>query len=115
MPPRFLVPLFVLVWLALPARAVAQSAIAGVVKDTSGAVLPGVTVEAASPVLIEKTRSVVTDAQGQYKIIDLRPGAYAVTFSLPGFTPVTSEGLEVTGSLTGWENRAVGGEGALGW
>ncbi len=69
----------------LPTAARAQSAIAGVVKDTSGAVLPGVTVEAASDVLIEKTRSVVTDGSGQYKIIDLRPGIYTVTFSLPGF------------------------------
>ena len=66
--------------------ALAQTgSIAGVAKDTSGAVLPGVTVEAASPVLIEKVRSVVTDAQGVYKIIDLRPGTYDVTFSLGGF------------------------------
>src|SRR2546427_4119930 len=63
----------------------AQSAIAGTVKDTSGALLPGVTVEAASPVLIEKSRTAVTDGQGQYKIIDLRPGTYTVTFTLAGF------------------------------
>ncbi len=68
----------------LPTVAHAQSAIAGVVKDTSGAVLPGVTVEAASDVLIEKTRSVVTDGSGQYKIVDLRPGVYFVTFTLAG-------------------------------
>ena len=61
----------------LPAVAHAQSAIAGVVKDTSGAVLPGVTVEAASDVLIEKTRAVITDGEGAYRIVDLRPGTYS--------------------------------------
>ena len=70
--------------LALASAAGAQT-IAGIVRDTSGAVLPGVTVEASSAVLIEKTRSVVTDANGQYQIVDLRPGTYAVTFTLPGF------------------------------
>ena len=69
----------------LPAAAQAQSAIAGVVRDSSGAVLPGVTVEAKSPALIEGTRSVTTDSSGQYRIVDLRPGTYAVTFTLPGF------------------------------
>ena len=81
---------FVLVWsfLFLPAAAWAQAEtgnIAGVVRDASGAVLPGVTVEAASPALIEKVRSVVTDGQGLYRIVDLRPGQYTVTFTLPGF------------------------------
>src|SRR3954471_20471596 len=71
--------------LALPGAARAQSAIAGVVKDPSGAVLPGVTVEAASPALIEKSKVVVTDGSGAYKIIDLRPGTYLITFSLSGF------------------------------
>ena len=71
--------------LALPATARAQSAFTGVVKDTSGAVLPGVTVEAASPVLIEKIRSVSTDENGAYRLVDLRPGVYTVTFTLPGF------------------------------
>jgi hypothetical protein len=65
----------------LPAAAQAQSGIAGVVRDTSGAVLPGVRVEASSPALIEQTRSVVTDDAGQYKVVDLRPGVYTVTFS----------------------------------
>ena len=74
--------------------------IAGVVRDTSGAVLPGVTVEAASPALIEKVRSAVTDAQGNYKIVELRPGAYAVTFSLPGFSSVRREGIELTTGFT---------------
>ncbi len=78
---------------ASPARA---QSFAGVVKDTSGAVLPGVTVEASSPALIEKVRSVVTDNTGQYKIVDLRPGTYAVTFSLTGFSPAKREGLELS-------------------
>src|SRR6188508_2853235 len=86
--------------LALPAIARAQSAIAGVVKDTSGAVLPGVTVEAASDVLIEKTRSVVTDGSGQYKIVDLRPGTYVVTFTLPGFATVKRDGIELPSNFT---------------
>jgi hypothetical protein len=84
----------------LPTVAHAQSAIAGVVKDTSGAVLPGVTVEAASDVLIEKTRSVVTDGSGQYKIIDLRPGVYSVTFTLPGFATVRRDGVELPTNFT---------------
>ena len=84
----------------VPTIAHAQSAIAGVVKDTSGAVLPGVTVEAASDVLIEKTRSVVTDGAGQYKIVDLRPGVYSVTFSLPGFATVKRDGVELPANFT---------------
>jgi hypothetical protein len=82
--------------LALPATARAQSAFAGVVKDATGAVLPGVTVEASSPVLIEKVRSVTTDSNGAYKIDNLRPGIYVLTFSLPGFTTVKKEGIELT-------------------
>jgi hypothetical protein len=78
----------------------AQASIAGVVKDASGAVLPGVTVEASSPALIEKVRSVVTDDTGQYKVVDLRPGTYAVTFTLTGFSTVKREGLELAGSGT---------------
>ena len=70
----------------VPAAAFAQASITGVVKDASGAVLPGVTVEAASPVLIEKTQSAVTDGAGSYRIVDLRPGTYSVTFTLTGFT-----------------------------
>ena len=84
----------VLTWVALvPVPAFAQSSITGVVKDTSGAVLPGVTVEAASPVLIEKARTAVTDGTGQYRIVDLRPGTYAVTFTLTGFATVRREDL----------------------
>src|SRR5688572_33357952 len=76
-----------------------QASIAGVVRDASGAVLPGVTVEATSPVLIEKVRTVVTDGNGQYRLIDLRPGTYAVTFTLSGFSPVRREAIELTGSF----------------
>ena len=81
--------------LLLPAAVYAQSSLAGVARDTSGAVLPGVTVEASSPALIEKVRSVVTDASGQYKIVDLRPGTYTVTFTLTGFSIVKREGIEL--------------------
>ena len=79
--------------------AAAQGAITGVVKDVSGSVLPGVTVEAASPVLIEKVRSVTTDASGQYRVVDLRPGAYSVTFTLPGFKSVRRDGIQLTGTF----------------
>src|SRR2546426_4713707 len=85
----------------------AQSAIAGVVKDTSGAVLPGVTVEASSPALIEKTRTVVSDGTGQYKIIDLRPGLYAVTFTLAGFSPLQREGIELSAQFTATVNAEL--------
>jgi hypothetical protein len=84
---------------ALRAQAVGGASIAGTVKDTSGAVLPGVSVEAASPVLIEKVRSVVTDATGQYKIENLRPGMYTVTFTLAGFSTIKREGVELTGTF----------------
>jgi hypothetical protein len=93
--------------LAVPSMAFAQASITGVVKDTSGAVLPGVTVEASSPVLIEKTRSVVTDTSGQYRIVDLRPGSYAVAFSLVGFQIVRQEGIELTGSFTATVNAEM--------
>ena len=83
----------------VPVMAHAQASIAGVVRDASGAVLPGVTVEATSPVLIEKVRTVVTDGSGQYRIVDLRPGTYAVTFTLSGFSPVRREAIELTGSF----------------
>jgi Carboxypeptidase regulatory-like domain len=87
-----------------PAPLYAQASIAGVVKDSSGAVLPGVTVEAASPALIEKVRSVTSDATGQYRIVDLRPGTYTVTFSLAGFSGVKREGIELAGSFTATVN-----------
>src|SRR3954463_4342650 len=87
--------------LALPFGASAQtSGISGEVKDTSGAVLPGVTVEAASPALIGKGRSAPTDGAGRYSITSLRPGTYTVTFSLPGFSTVKRERVELTSDFT---------------
>jgi hypothetical protein len=92
---------FVVLALVLtPAWLFAQASIGGVVKDSSGAVLPGVTVEASSPVLIEKTRSVTTDTQGSYKIVDLRPGTYSITFSLGGFTTIKREDIELSGTFS---------------
>src|SRR5215213_4452334 len=87
--------LAVLCYLSLGAPAWAQQAsgIAGVVRDTSGLAMPGVTVEAASPALIEKVRTVVTDGEGRYSIVDLRPGDYTVTFSLTGFSTVKRDGI----------------------
>jgi hypothetical protein len=84
----------------VPIAVHAQASIAGAVRDASGAVLPGATVEASSPVLIEKVRSVTTDGTGQYQIVNLRPGLYTVTFTLPGFTSVRRENIELTGSNT---------------
>jgi hypothetical protein len=86
----------------IPTVAFAQgvrASVTGVVKDTSGAVLPGVTVEVASPVLIEKTRSAVSDGTGQYRIVDLPPGTYSVTFTLTGFSTVKRDGIELSGSF----------------
>src|SRR5262245_16770010 len=103
-----------LVWLLLcflPFRAFAQSgstgAIAGSAKDTTGAVLPGVTVEAASPALIEKVRTGVTDSQGNYKITDLRPGTYTVTFTLPGFGTYRRENVELNAGVTAAVNAEM--------
>ena len=92
------------------AQAVSTGIISGVVRDASGGVLPGVTVEAASPALIEKVRTAVTDAQGVYRIIDLRPGTYSVTFTLTGFSTVRHEGVELSSGFTATVNAdlAVG-------
>src|SRR5688572_8326864 len=84
--------------LLLSTPAFSQPAVAGIVRDSSGAILPGVSVEAASPALIEKVRSVVTDGNGQYRIVDLEPGTYNVTFTLSGFTTVKREGVELRGA-----------------
>ena len=94
-----------------PSFVYAQASIAGVVKDASGAVLPGVSVEAASPVLIEKVRTVVTDGTGQYRIENLRPGTYSITFTLAGFNTVMREGVQLEGSFTATINAdmKVGG------
>src|SRR5262245_6262564 len=88
----------------LPAASWAQSSITGVVKDTSGAVLPGVTVEATSPALIAGSSTAVTDAQGLYRIVDLRPGPYAVIFTLPGFSSVRRDGIELRGEFVATVN-----------
>jgi Carboxypeptidase regulatory-like domain len=96
--------------LLLPALAWAQSQtgnIVGVVKDATGAVMPGVTVEAASPALIEKVRSGVTDSQGLFRIVDLRPGDYTVTFTLPGFSTFKREGIEMTSGFTATVNAEM--------
>ncbi len=87
-----------------PSLAFAQASITGTVKDTSGAILPGVMVEAASDALIEKVRVAVTDATGQYRIVDLRPGSYALTFTLTGFNTVKREGIQLAGSFTATVN-----------
>ncbi|MBI3494188.1 MAG: carboxypeptidase regulatory-like domain-containing protein, partial [Acidobacteria bacterium] len=97
-----------LAWLALlPAGASAQSAFAGTVTDDTGGALPGVIVEAASPVLIEKVRTVVTDNQGRYTIVQLRPGAYKITFTLAGFGTVVRDGLELPGDFTATVNAQL--------
>ena len=93
--------------LLLPALASAQSSITGVVRDASGGVLPGVTVEAASPALIEGTRSTVTDDRGAYRIIELRPGTYTVTFALPGFQTTREENLELPTGFTATVNSTL--------
>jgi hypothetical protein len=84
----------------LPSIASAQSTIAGVVKDTSGAVLPGVTVEASSPVLIERARSAATDGDGRYSIVALRPGVYEIAFTLAGFSTFKRDGVIVPADTT---------------
>src|SRR5215510_833919 len=84
--------------LVIPTSSYAQSVIAGVARDASGAVLPGVSVEVGSPVLIEKVRTTTTDGTGQYRITDLVPGIYSVTFTLSGFATTKREGVELTGS-----------------
>ena len=90
------IPGFVTIFVTLfltcaPASAQINGSITGVVKDASGAVLPGVTIEVASPALIEKIRTAVSDGQGLYRIVDLRPGTYTVTFTLPGFSTLKRE------------------------
>lgn len=91
--------LLILAALALgPAAAFAQTTLAGTVKDPSGAVVPGVTVEASSPVLIEKIRTATTDAAGQYRIESLQPGTYTVTFTLAGFSTLKRDDVLVSGT-----------------
>ena len=91
--------LVLLLLLIVPATGFAQASIAGVVRDTSGAVLPGVTVEASSPRSSKRFARSPPTRSGQYKIENLRPGIYAVTFTLAGFATVKREGIELTGSF----------------
>ena len=93
--------------LLVPATSSAQAAITGVVRDTSGAVIPGVLVEASSPALIERTRSVVTDSSGQYRIVDLSPGTYEVAFTLAGFKSVRRGNIVLEGSFTASVNTEL--------
>ncbi len=94
-----------------PVSAFAQASIAGAGRDTSGAALPGVTVEATGPALIEKVRTAVTDDRGLFRIVNLPPGTYVVTFALPGFNQVRRDGIELSGSFTAQidADLAVGG------
>jgi len=104
-------PLIVVCLMLLPAAAwgqtVVSGTIAGAVRDTTGGLLPGVTVETASSALIEKVRTVITDEQGLYRIVDLRPGVYTVTFTLPGFSTFRREGLELTTAFTATVNAEL--------
>ena len=84
----------------MPVAAYAQASITGVVRDASGGVLPGATVEVSSPALIEKVRTAVTDGTGQYRIEILPPGTYTVTFTLPGFSTFKREGIDLSGTFT---------------
>src|SRR4029450_8711078 len=93
--------------LALPGVVVAQRQFTGQVRDESGAVLPGVSVEAATPVLIEKTKTAVTDDQGRYTIIDLRPGTYTVTFTLSGFSKIVRDGVELPANFVATVNAEL--------
>src|SRR5712691_6317577 len=90
--------------LIVPSLVYAQASITGVARDTSGAVLPGVSVEASSPSLIEKVRSVTTNESGQYRIENLRPGVYTVTFMLSGFSTVRREAIELSGTFVATVN-----------
>ena len=98
---RAFAPAVVVTFLSVPSAVLAQDAeIAGVVTDNTGGILPGVTVEASSPALIEQSRLVFTDSQGAYRIIALNPGEYTVTFTLPGFTTVIREGVTLTATFS---------------
>src|SRR5713226_4072131 len=89
------------------AQSATAAAIAGVARDATGAVLPGVTVEASSPALIERVRTAITDGQGQYKVVDLRPGTYTVTFALQGFNAFRREGIELSAGFTAAVNAEM--------
>ena len=97
----------VLLLALFPVVAAAQTSIAGQATDETGGVLPGVAVEAASPALIGGSRTAFTDGQGRYAVVELRPGTYTVTFTLPGFRQVVREGVEVTAGVSVPINAAM--------
>jgi len=99
--------LIALVVVAWPCAAFAQASLTGIVRDTSGAVLPGVTIEAGSEALIEKVRSAVTDGGGQYRIVDLPAGSYKVSFGLAGFATVVRDGISLSGTFTATVNAEM--------
>jgi hypothetical protein len=100
-------PAALVLLLAAPAGAQQRASIVGVVHDSTGGVMPGVTVEASSPALIEQMRSAVTDGAGRYSVIDLRPGTYSVTFTLPGFKTVKREGIVLEGAFSAQVNGVL--------
>lgn len=95
-------------WVMLCSSSASAQGISGLVTDGSGAVVPGVTVEASSPALIEQTRAVVTNDAGRYSVVNLRPGTYTVKFTLAGFTPVTRDGIVLTSDFTAQVNVQLG-------
>jgi hypothetical protein len=95
------------IWVLFASSAAFAQSISGTVRDESGAVIPGVTVEAASPALIEKVRAASTDSSGTFRIVNLSPGAYTVTFTLPGFSRVERDGIELTGNFTATVNAVM--------
>ena len=108
-PPRLRCAALALTWLLVaPVVALAQSTIAGEVRDLSGGVLPGVTVDASSDALIEKVRTAVTDESGKYRIVDLRPGLYTMTFTLTGFATLRREHVELPAEFTATVNTELG-------
>src|SRR5215203_5633721 len=97
------------VWICgSPTTTSAQSVVAGTVRDISGAALPGVAVEVSSAALIEKTRAATTDDQGRYRLEDLRPGMYAIRFTLKGWQPHRVQDIELTGAMNARIDAVLG-------
>src|SRR4051812_38870590 len=107
LPSRLSALIFLTLVVVMAPAAFAQSGIAGLVKDSTGAVLPGVSVEVSSPALIEGTRTTITNESGLYNIVNLRPGAYTVTFTLPGFKVLKREGIDVPTAFTATVNAEL--------
>src|SRR5262245_18579290 len=102
-----LLVLAVLMEANVSAQTLTSGSVAGVVRDSTAAVIPGVTIEASSPALIEKVRSAITDDQGRYQIVELPPGSYNVTFTLAGFSTVRREGILLTAGFTATVNAEM--------